>query len=54
MRRGQKAAHHKRFRFHRKPLLLPYSSPPRWATLHLDPSLRTAAELAGAQYDSVA
>ena len=34
-----------KMRFHRKPLALPYSTPPRSGPLHFDDTLRTAAEL---------
>ncbi len=34
-----------RNRFHRKPLALPYATPPRTGAVHFDESLHTAAEL---------
>ena len=35
----------KRHRWHRKPLALPYATPPTIASLTFDPALHTAAEL---------
>ena len=47
--RGHKAAQQKKFRLHRKDLRLPYAAPPAWGEFHVDPSVRTAAELIAGQ-----
>jgi len=41
-------------RFHRKPLSLPYSTPPRSGPVHFDASLRTAAELLATTHTTAA
>ncbi|HZN13601.1 MAG TPA: hypothetical protein VFB78_04985 [Acidimicrobiales bacterium] len=53
-RKEHKTSGHKRLRFHRKPLPLPYTSPPEWGPLRVAPGLRTASEIAGEQHHTAA
>jgi hypothetical protein len=41
-------------RFHRKPLALPYSTPPRSGPVHFDETLRTAAQLVDTPHTTAA
>ena len=45
MKWSKRAATKKRHLWHRKPLALPYDSPPTGGSPTFDPSLHTAAEL---------